>query len=371
MKAIKKITMALAIIAAGLFMQAEKSQAQVSVSFQVFYDELSPYGHWVSYPQYGYVWIPAGVAGFSPYGSGGHWVFTEFGWTWVSDYPWGWAPFHYGRWHYDDFYGWLWVPGNEWGPAWVCWRRSPGFYGWAPIPPGISLQVAFGPRYSIPHNRWVFVNERYISNPRIAGYYAPRNNNGTIIQKSTVINNTYVDKSNHTTFVSGPRRDDVQKITGSEIRPVKLKESSKPGQSLNNNELSVYRPAIQKGDANGTKPAPRKVENIKDIKPANAEKPAPKQQQDASPSKNNVKEQPKKNIKEEPQQQQAKPEPRQNVQPADKAPQQEKPAIRDRDINKGAPRDNRIEKRTQPAAPHNNTRQEPQRKPHDNKRKNN
>ncbi|CAN5661304.1 hypothetical protein BH11BAC1_BH11BAC1_15990 [soil metagenome] len=33
----------------------QKAHAQVSVNFQFFYDELSPYRSWVSYPQYGYV----------------------------------------------------------------------------------------------------------------------------------------------------------------------------------------------------------------------------------------------------------------------------------------------------------------------------
>ncbi|MEP7169247.1 MAG: DUF6600 domain-containing protein [Bacteroidota bacterium] len=269
MKSIKKIAVAFALIATCTLIAENKSQAQAAVNFQVFYDQLSPYGQWVDDPQYGYVWIPAGAAGFSPYETAGHWVLTDYGWTWVSDYPWGWAPFHYGRWHYGA-YGWLWVPGHEWGPAWVSWRRARGYYGWAPLEPGISLQVAFGPRYSIPHERWVFVQERYISNPHLTTYYTPRRENGTIIQNSTVINNTYVDNGHHTTVVSGPRREEVQKITGSEIKPVVIKESSKPAQSLNKNELDIYRPVVQKNDAGGVKPAPRKVANIKDIKPAPA-----------------------------------------------------------------------------------------------------
>ena len=32
---------------------AQRAHAQVSVSFQVFYDQLSPFGTWVSYPDYG------------------------------------------------------------------------------------------------------------------------------------------------------------------------------------------------------------------------------------------------------------------------------------------------------------------------------
>src|SRR5215510_13502153 len=69
----------------------------VSVSFQLFYDELAPYGSWVSYSNYGYCWAPFG-AGFRPYYSDGYWAFTDEGWMWVSYYDWGWAPFHYGTW---------------------------------------------------------------------------------------------------------------------------------------------------------------------------------------------------------------------------------------------------------------------------------
>src|ERR1039458_8402512 len=100
-----------------------KAHAQdVQVSFQTFYDNLSPYGQWVSDPQYGNVWVPNEEGNFRPYGSRGHWVMTDYGNTWVSDDPWGWACYHYGRWTYDNYYGWIWVPGYEWAPAWVSWR---------------------------------------------------------------------------------------------------------------------------------------------------------------------------------------------------------------------------------------------------------
>src|SRR5688572_5624845 len=81
------------------------------VSYQTFYDELSPYGRWVEYPGQGYVWVPDAGDDFRPYSTNGHWVWTDnYEWMWVSDYDWGWAPFHYGRWDYDDYYGWYWVP---------------------------------------------------------------------------------------------------------------------------------------------------------------------------------------------------------------------------------------------------------------------
>jgi hypothetical protein len=97
--------------------QPQKTQAQISMSFQVFYDELSPHGTWVYNPDYGSVWVPNLNNQFYPYGSNGYWVFTDEGWTWVSLYSWGWAPFHYGRWFYDPFYRWVWVPGYQWGCA--------------------------------------------------------------------------------------------------------------------------------------------------------------------------------------------------------------------------------------------------------------
>ena len=35
-------------------------------SYQVFYDQLSPYGQWVDFPRYGYVWIPDARPDFIP-----------------------------------------------------------------------------------------------------------------------------------------------------------------------------------------------------------------------------------------------------------------------------------------------------------------
>jgi len=109
--------------------QQPVSAQQENVSFQVFYDQLSPYGQWVDYANWGYVWIPDAGPDFEPYSTAGHWVMTKYGWTWVSEYPWGWAPFHYGRWDFNDDLGWFWIPDTEWGPAWVTWRRANGYYG--------------------------------------------------------------------------------------------------------------------------------------------------------------------------------------------------------------------------------------------------
>src|ERR1700712_902336 len=137
-----------------------KAQGGEYISDQEFYDDLEPDGTWVSDPQYGNVWVPNAEEGFRPYATRGHWVLTEYGWTWVSDYRWGWATFHYGRWKYDTAYGWVWAPGHEWGPAWVQWRKTPDSYGWAPLEPGISIEVGFSSGYHIPENNWAFVPQQ-------------------------------------------------------------------------------------------------------------------------------------------------------------------------------------------------------------------
>ena len=258
----------------GLCFFSNNLQAQTTVSFQVFYDELSPYGSWVENPDYGYVWIPRVEPGFAPYATNGYWVLTEEGWTWYSNYPWGWAPFHYGRWYTDAVYGPVWVPDHEWGPGWVTWRRSPGYYGWAPISPGVSISVAYSSGYQVPSNHWRFVRNRDFGKTNIHHYYVNTSNNVIIINHTTVINNTRTDQSRHVTYNSGPDRTDVEKYAGRKISPVGIKESTRPEQKLEKNQLQLYRPQVDKIAPGGAKAAPAKISNLKDIKRPAAKSPA-------------------------------------------------------------------------------------------------
>ncbi len=231
--------------------------APASFTFQLFYDGLSPYGSWVSYSSYGYVWIPRVSAGFVPYASGGHWEYTlEYGWLWVSDYPWGWAPFHYGRWYYDDFYGWLWVPGYHWGPAWVTWGYYGAYYGWAPLGPGINFSAGYMP----PAHYWCFVPRVNITSVNVVSY---RVSNSTIIQnKVTVLNDTKTYSG--ATFASGPRIADVEKTSGRKITPVSVADSKSAGATrISGKQVAVYRPAITKEGT--SKAAPAKVEKLENM----------------------------------------------------------------------------------------------------------
>jgi hypothetical protein len=262
----KRLVTIFTLLIASMAYANNVTAQQNYVSFEVFYDQLSPYGQWVDYPNYGYVWIPDAGSDFVPYSTRGRWIMTDYGWTWFSDYNWGWAPFHYGRWDFDNFYGWFWVPDGEWGPAWVNWRSAEGYYGWAPMEPGISLSVSFGREYNRQNDHWIFVRDRYIGNSNMNRYYVNRNDHERIIRNSTVINNTYIDNSRNTTYVTGPARDDVQRRTGRRVSSVSLQESSQPGQNMKNGNLRIYRPQISRNNDAGNRPAPSRIVDLKEVK---------------------------------------------------------------------------------------------------------
>jgi hypothetical protein len=284
------VSLFIVIVITAIFPKQASAQ-QSNVSFQVFYDQLSPYGQWVNYPNYGYVWIPDAGSDFEPYSTQGHWLLTDYGWTWVSDYSWGWAPFHYGRWDYDQNFGWFWVPGNEWGPAWVSWRMAEGYYGWAPMEPGISLSVSFGRAYDSQHDHWIFVRDRDIDRSDINHYYLSRTDKDRIVIHSSVVNNTYNDSRRNTTYITGPARTDFQKATGRQVNPIAIQEYNKPGQNYSNGRLQMYRPEVIKNSNSGRTSVPSRVTNISEVRKP-SERKTTNQVGNSNPSNNIKKEGP-------------------------------------------------------------------------------
>lgn len=263
---IKIITVLLVLMTSCIIFPPQASSKGSNVSFQVFYDQLSPYGQWIDYSDYGYVWIPDAGADFVPYSTDGHWILTDYGWTWASDYDWGWATFHYGRWSYNDSFGWFWVPDNEWGPAWVNWRQAEGYYGWSPMEPGITVSMSFGSAYDSRDDHWLFVRDRDFERSDIHNYYINRSENNRIVRNSSVINRTYTDRNRNTTYVTGPSRVAVQKATGRTITPFAIQENNRPGQVISNGQLKIYRPQVEKDNNNGRKSVPTRVTNMNDVK---------------------------------------------------------------------------------------------------------
>jgi hypothetical protein len=247
--------------------QQYQDQGPAPITYQTYYNELSPYGQWVYSPEYGNVWVPSAGPDFQPYGTGGHWVLTIYGWTWVSDYPWGWATFHYGRWEFDGLMGWFWIPGYQWSPAWVSWRSSPGYYGWAPLGP---TYVNGGyTTYSCPPQRYVFVSATYINNPNIGNYYEPRERYVGYYNQSTVVTNTYHDNTSNSTYYAGPPTTEVERYTGAPVRPVAVNNVSNPEKiGASGNQVSIFRPAVQQPSANDpVKPAPAQVFKPNEVTP--------------------------------------------------------------------------------------------------------
>lgn len=187
-----------------------------SGGYSTFYTKLEPYGAWFETSDYGYVWQPREAESsrrWRPYTSG-RWVYTDAGWTWISEEPFGWATYHYGRWTRLRDVGWVWVPGNQWAPAWVSWRKSSDYVGWAPLPPEARFDQRTGIHnwsdsyYDIGPDQYCFVRTREFGAQRIESTVIPSERNVTIVNQTTNITNiTY----NNTTVVNeGPSYDELR-----------------------------------------------------------------------------------------------------------------------------------------------------------------
>lgn len=236
----------------------------VDVDVSIFFDELEPHGRWIETSRYGYVFVPAGVAGdWAPY-TDGHWEYTdEYGWVWVSDEPHGWATYHYGRWGYDDDTGWFWVPGSEWAPAWVSWQASDddAYIGWAPLPPvgsGYSFGLSIGP-VAIGVGAWRFVEMRHFLEPGLRVHLlAPARNAywlgrtrrlGTV----TVVNRTVVNKVVHVTR--------IEKVVNKKVVVRKVQATNKAQKTrVADGAIETFKPKVA-----GKKPA-RKPKQVAEVK---------------------------------------------------------------------------------------------------------
>src|SRR5205085_4306540 len=147
-----------------------------------------------------------------------------------------------------DLYGWILVPGYEWSPAWVEWRTGGDYYGWAPLGPGINIDLNFSfGRYSPPNDYWCFVPRNYIMSPRVYDYCVPRSRNTVIINNTTIINNY---RKTNNVFVTGPERNEVERYTG-RVNAFTLRESRNAGRTeIRRNAVSIFRPQVQRQNDN-------------------------------------------------------------------------------------------------------------------------
>jgi hypothetical protein len=207
--------------------------AAVEVSVDFFHDNLDAYGDWREVGDYGYCWQPRDMSrDWRPY-SDGHWLYTDAGWTWDSEEPFSWAVYHYGRWTRVEQVGWVWVPGTEWGPAWVSWRRSPEYVGWAPLPPEARFDVSIGfngrvdADFDIGPTNYSFVEVRNFGAPRLRTVLVEPRRNITIINQTTNITKiTYV---NNVVYNGGPEYEAISRESAQPIRRLKLERREELG----------------------------------------------------------------------------------------------------------------------------------------------
>ncbi|MBK7998879.1 MAG: hypothetical protein IPK15_09245 [Verrucomicrobia bacterium] len=245
------------------------------VTVNYFYNELAPYGTWIDVPGYGHCWRPTVAVwnrGWRPYADGGRWLWTDSGWYWYSDYSWGWAPFHYGRWTTHGNYGWVWVPDVHWGPAWVSWRSSSSYCGWAPLPPSArwaghgfrhhSLSVGVSFEFGLSDFHYVYLPFNRFCDRRPSQYYIASHRAREIHRETTVVNN-YVTVNN-TVVNRGVGYDRVAAVNRDSIRRVSLRPTSEAPRGGSRREvldndgraLTVARP-VNSGFVSGNTAAPR------------------------------------------------------------------------------------------------------------------
>ena len=210
---------------------------QQQVTASSFYEPLSPYGKWVMVPGTGYCWQPTVAVvdpGWRPYAQRGHWIDTDCGWYWESDYSWGWAAFHYGRWSQQPRLGWVWSPDTVWAPAWVSWRHSDDYCGWAPLPPTACYRPGWGLSYydgrngvsiefGLRHDHYTFVHNSHFYDRQPFRHAAPPTQVVNLYQNTTVVN--HYTTVNHTTVINpGASYAVVSKAAAAPVTKILIKD---------------------------------------------------------------------------------------------------------------------------------------------------
>jgi hypothetical protein len=107
------------------------------------WSDLDANGSWYDVPDQGYVWSPYDAAnpGFDPYGCGNWMSYPQYGYMFVPCNSWGFLPYSCGSWNFFSGFGWGWNPGYGGCNPW--WFGG-GFY------PGPRIG-SFPPGYRPPH----------------------------------------------------------------------------------------------------------------------------------------------------------------------------------------------------------------------------
>ncbi|MCC6864760.1 MAG: hypothetical protein IT280_01215 [Ignavibacteria bacterium] len=245
--------------------QAEDEDLYLNtVSFQSFYDVLSPMGEWIqitkedadedmnngegegnflakSDDEFIFIWKPEVTEGWKPY-SNGRWEYCEQGWFWVSSDKWGNTTYNYGRWWHSPKFGWVWLPGYTWAPAWVRWRMTNDgkHVGWVALSPKAKWKNETGITDKTYHYKnndadWVFVDNNTFAG-EISSITLKSSNNSDLIKNSSLI--TEIKTENDRVFTGGPDAMEMEKRTGKKYNSKRLKfKEGKENAVVSDNEI--------------------------------------------------------------------------------------------------------------------------------------
>lgn len=250
---VKKLVTAALLSVAALLTLPDRSSAAVnvdiSVNIGVFQERLRPYGEWISVGRYGTCWRPQRVSRtWRPY-TVGYWTYTDYGWTWVSEEDWGWATYHYGRWVFDRQYGWVWVPGRTWAPAYVAWRYGNGYIGWAPLPPRVQPRYVVNIDRVIAPSSYTFVEARYFPDRQLTTRFVEPSRYPRLIESTR--NYTRYDVQGSRIVDRGVDVREIERVSGQPVARFRIRDAGEvtgaPRTRVANNEVSVYRPSVDRG----------------------------------------------------------------------------------------------------------------------------
>ncbi len=90
------------------------------------------------------------------------------------------------------------MPDPVWAPAWVCWRNTGQYAGWAPLPPGVAFRpgtgtltfhgrpVVPGFHFGLGADAFAFVNVAHFLDHHLTASVVPHSQNGSLFGKTVV-----------------------------------------------------------------------------------------------------------------------------------------------------------------------------------------
>src|ERR1700736_241352 len=153
------------------------------------------------------------------------------------------------------------VPGTRWAPAWVAWRGSDNYLGWAPLPPapddGLNVSISIG---SVPDYYWQVVPSQSclavdlsVQIVQDENVFRPAFEQTRPLGNVTIVNNVVVNKVVNVTY--------VEQKTQRKVVVEKVAAAGTPDAAGKNavGKIAVFTPPAK----GGAKPAKlKKVEEV-------------------------------------------------------------------------------------------------------------